>query len=172
NGDTPPAEGLSENDSGVELTNESSPLTAAEPPSPFSPKQNGDAASPQEGDQFLRGSRKRSRKRSEEEENTWDSYNEETSGAQLSLRQRPRPRTIFQAGLMPHTPKPRRQNRKQEHNILLCGGGPQPSLSSGVPEAPRLELMEQDSKDSAQSSSTTSSSETQPEYNVRKGADT
>lgn len=47
NGDTPPAEGLSENDSGVELTNENSPLTAAEPPSPFSPKQNGDAASPQ-----------------------------------------------------------------------------------------------------------------------------
>ncbi|KAM7405334.1 hypothetical protein PAMP_012603 [Pampus punctatissimus] len=47
NGDTPPPEGLSENDSGVELTNENSPLTAAEPPSPFSPKQNGDAASPQ-----------------------------------------------------------------------------------------------------------------------------
>uniref|UniRef100_A0A7N8XBE4 DNA (cytosine-5-)-methyltransferase 3 beta, duplicate b.1 n=1 Tax=Mastacembelus armatus TaxID=205130 RepID=A0A7N8XBE4_9TELE len=43
NGDTPPGEGLSENDSGVELTNENSPLTAAEPPSPFSPKQNGDA---------------------------------------------------------------------------------------------------------------------------------
>lgn len=40
-------ESLSENDSGVELTNEKSPLTAAEPPSPFSPKQNGDAASPQ-----------------------------------------------------------------------------------------------------------------------------
>lgn len=47
NGDTPPGEGLSENDSGVELTNDNSPLTAAEPPSPFSPKQNGDAASPQ-----------------------------------------------------------------------------------------------------------------------------
>lgn len=47
NGDTPTAEDLSENDSGVELTNENSPLTAAEPPSPFSPKQNGDAASPQ-----------------------------------------------------------------------------------------------------------------------------
>lgn len=39
-------------------------------------------------------------------------------------------------------------------------------MSGGVPEAPRLELMEQDSKDSAQSSSTTSSSEIQPEYNV------
>lgn len=47
NGDSPPGEGLSENDSGVELTNDNSPLTAAEPPSPFSPKQNGDAASPQ-----------------------------------------------------------------------------------------------------------------------------
>lgn len=39
-------EGLSENDSGLEMTNENSPLTGAEPPSPFSPKQNGDAASP------------------------------------------------------------------------------------------------------------------------------
>lgn len=47
NGDTSQPEGLSENDSGVEMTNENSPLTAAEPPSPFSPKQNGDAASPQ-----------------------------------------------------------------------------------------------------------------------------
>lgn len=53
NGDTPPAEGLSENDSGVELTNENSPLTAAEPPSPFSPKQNGDAASPQGNSRHL-----------------------------------------------------------------------------------------------------------------------
>lgn len=44
NGDTPPSEDLSENDSGVELTNENSPLTAAEPPSPFSLKQDGDAA--------------------------------------------------------------------------------------------------------------------------------
>lgn len=47
NGDTPPAEALSENDSGVEMTNENSPLTAAEPPSPFCPKLNGGAASPQ-----------------------------------------------------------------------------------------------------------------------------
>lgn len=47
NGDVPPVESLSENTRGVELTNEKSPLTAAEPPSPFSPKQNGDAASPQ-----------------------------------------------------------------------------------------------------------------------------
>lgn len=39
-------EGLSENDSGLEMTNENSPLTGAEPPSPFSPKQNGGAASP------------------------------------------------------------------------------------------------------------------------------
>lgn len=47
NGDVPPVESLSEDARGVELTNEKSPLTAAEPPSPFSPKQNGDAASPQ-----------------------------------------------------------------------------------------------------------------------------
>lgn len=42
------------------------------------------------------------------------------------------------------------------------------AVSGGVPEAPRLELMEQDSKDSAQSISTSSSSEIQPEYNVRR----
>lgn len=44
NGDMLPSEDLSENDSGVELTNENSPLTAVEPPSPFSLKQDGDAA--------------------------------------------------------------------------------------------------------------------------------
>uniref|UniRef100_A0A7N6APT7 DNA (cytosine-5-)-methyltransferase n=1 Tax=Anabas testudineus TaxID=64144 RepID=A0A7N6APT7_ANATE len=173
NGDTPAGEGLSENDSGVELTNDNSPLTAAEPPSPFSPKQNGDAASPQDGNQCLRGSRKRSRKRSEEEGSTWDLYSEEKSAApsQLGLRQRPQPRTIFQAGLTTHAhTKPRRQSRKQEHSMLLCGGGPRMvTVSSEVPETPCLELMEQDSKDSAQSSSTSSSTETQPEYNDNKG---
>uniref|UniRef100_A0A6Q2YP43 DNA (cytosine-5-)-methyltransferase n=1 Tax=Esox lucius TaxID=8010 RepID=A0A6Q2YP43_ESOLU len=102
----PVAEGLSENDSGVEMTSENSPLTAAEPPSPFSPKQNGDAASPS----------------------------------------------------------------------LACSVGPGP-LVSVVPESPSLELMEQDSKDSAQSLSTSSASLTshstemacQPEYKDNKG---
>uniref|UniRef100_A0AAQ4Q8B3 DNA (cytosine-5-)-methyltransferase n=1 Tax=Gasterosteus aculeatus aculeatus TaxID=481459 RepID=A0AAQ4Q8B3_GASAC len=176
NGDVPPAKGLAESDSGVELTNDNSPLTAAEPPSPFSPKQNGDAASPQDGNQGSGGSRKRSRKKSEEEETTWDSDSEDkTSGAsQLGLRQTPRPRTIFQAGLAPHTHnKPRRQNRKQEPSMSLCGGGgaaggPRVAVvtSGGVPEATRPELMEQDSKDSAQSVSTSSSQEIQPEYKV------
>ncbi|TWW56076.1 DNA (cytosine-5)-methyltransferase 3B [Takifugu flavidus] len=176
NGDTPPVESLSENDRGVELTNEKSPLTAAEPPFPFGPKQNGDAASPQ-GDltdvnQSLKGSRKRSRKRSEEE-TPWDAYREEkASGAsQLGLRQMPQPRTIFQAGLTPNTnAKARRHSRKLEGAALL-GGGPRgsPVLSGGAPEAPRLELIEQDSKDSAQSSSTSSSLEVQPEYNDNKG---
>lgn len=46
NGDVAVGEGLSQNDSGLEMTNENSPLTAAEPPSPFSPKLNGGAASP------------------------------------------------------------------------------------------------------------------------------
>lgn len=171
NGDKPPAEGLSENDSGVELTNENSPLTAAEPPSPFSPKQNGGAASPQDGNQCSRGNRKRSRKRCEDEESTWDS--DKSSGApQLGLRQRPRPRTIFQAGLRPHTHgKPRRQNRKQEQSTSPCAGNPRAAVvgSGGVPETPRLELMEQDSKDSAQSTSTSSSSEAPQEYNDNKG---
>uniref|UniRef100_A0A8C2ZP47 DNA (cytosine-5-)-methyltransferase n=1 Tax=Cyclopterus lumpus TaxID=8103 RepID=A0A8C2ZP47_CYCLU len=51
------------------------------------------------------------------------------------------------------------------------GGGPQVAvvLSSRIPEAPRPELIEQDSKDSAQSISTSSSSEIQPEYNDNKG---
>ncbi|KAF3860786.1 hypothetical protein F7725_001041 [Dissostichus mawsoni] len=179
-GVSPPAEGQSENDSGVELTNENSPLTAAEPPSPFSPKQNGDAASPQDGNQCLEGSRKRSRKKSVEEETTWDSYSEEkAAGApQLSLRQTPRPRTIFQAGPKPHTHnKPRRQSRKQEHIMLLSGraGGvgsvPRVAavVSGSVPNTPHMELMEQNSKDSAQSISTSSSSEIQPEYNDNKG---
>uniref|UniRef100_A0AAX7T3I2 DNA (cytosine-5-)-methyltransferase n=1 Tax=Astatotilapia calliptera TaxID=8154 RepID=A0AAX7T3I2_ASTCA len=170
NGDTPPAEGLSENDSGVELTNENSPLTAAEPPSPFSPKQNGDAASPQDGNQCSRGSRKRSRKRREDEESTWDS--DKSSGASQGLRQTPRPRTIFQAGLTSHAHgKPRRQSRKQEHGTSRCPGNPRaPAVGSGgVPETPRLELMEQDSKDSAQSTSTLSSSETKQEYSDNKG---
>uniref|UniRef100_A0A3Q2QT59 DNA (cytosine-5-)-methyltransferase n=1 Tax=Fundulus heteroclitus TaxID=8078 RepID=A0A3Q2QT59_FUNHE len=151
NGDTPVvAEGLSENDSGVELVNDDSPMTAAEPPSPFSPKQSGGAASPQ-------GSRKRSRKRTEQEERDWNSYNDKKASrtSPSGLRQRPRPRTIYQAGLKAHSQnKPRRQIRKQEQSMLM---------------APCLELMEQDSKDSAQSSSTTSSSEVQPEYNDNKG---
>lgn len=48
--------------------------------------------------------------------------------------------------------------------------GPRGSTASpaGAPEAPRLELMEQDSKDSAQSTSTSCSLEVQPEYNVRR----
>ncbi|KAM8830468.1 DNA (cytosine-5)-methyltransferase 3B isoform 1-T1 [Synchiropus picturatus] len=170
NGDKAPADGLSEGDSGVELTSESSPLTGAEPPSPFSPKQNGGATSPQEDNQCLRGCRKRSRKRSEEDESAWDSYTEEKS-----LRQTPRPRTIFQAGLTAHTnAKPRRQNRKQEHitvAVKTCGRGPAAvlAMSKGVLEAPRLDLIEQDSKDSAQSSSTSSSVEKLQEYNDNKG---
>ncbi|KAM8830469.1 DNA (cytosine-5)-methyltransferase 3B isoform 2-T2 [Synchiropus picturatus] len=167
NGDKAPADGLSEGDSGVELTSESSPLTGAEPPSPFSPKQNGGATSPQEDNQCLRGCRKRSRKRSEEDESAWDSYTEEKS-----LRQTPRPRTIFQAGLTAHTnAKPRRQNRKQEHITVACGRGPAAvlAMSKGVLEAPRLDLIEQDSKDSAQSSSTSSSVEKLQEYNDNKG---
>ncbi|XP_029012271.1 DNA (cytosine-5)-methyltransferase 3B isoform X2 [Betta splendens] len=174
NGETPPGEGLSENDSGVELVSDNSPLTAAEPPSPFSPKQNGDAASPQDGNECLGGSRKRSRKRSEEE-GTWDSCSEEkcSEAPQLGLRQRPQPRTIFQAGLTTQAQtKAHRQSRKQHQNLSLGGSGGSPQgvmVSGGVPESPRLELIEQDSKDSAQSTGTASSSEAQPEYNDNKG---
>ncbi|XP_016151358.1 DNA (cytosine-5)-methyltransferase 3B-like isoform X2 [Sinocyclocheilus grahami] len=114
-------EGLSENDSGLEMTNENSPLTAAEPPSPFCPKQNGGAASPaDESENSIR--RKRSRKRSDtEEDSAWDSSYSEVSS---------------------------------------------------VPEGPALELMEQDSKDSAQSSTTsisTTDTVSQPEYKDNKG---
>lgn len=56
---------------------------------------------------------------------------------------------------------------------LACGVGPGP-LVSVVPEGPSLELLEQDSKDSAQSTSTSSTSlisntteiACQPEYKV------
>uniref|UniRef100_A0AAX7VEB6 DNA (cytosine-5-)-methyltransferase n=1 Tax=Astatotilapia calliptera TaxID=8154 RepID=A0AAX7VEB6_ASTCA len=150
NGDTPPAEGLSENDSGVELTNENSPLTAAEPPSPFSPKQNGDAASPQ-------GNSRHSFSRTI----CLTFCPSVSSGASQGLRQTPRPRTIFQAGLTSHAHgKPRRQSRKQEHGT---------SRVNSRECTPRLELMEQDSKDSAQSTSTLSSSETKQEYSDNKG---
>ncbi|XP_037833008.1 DNA (cytosine-5)-methyltransferase 3B isoform X2 [Kryptolebias marmoratus] len=171
NGDTP---GAAENDSSVELTNDNSPLTAAEPPSPFSLKQNGDAASPQDGNQCSRGSRKRGRKRPEEEEPAWDSYceNKSVGAGQLSLRQRPQRRTFYQAGLTTNGHnKPRRQNRKQELSVLLYVSGLQ-GAAAGSPVAPETscpDLMEQDSKDSAQSSSTMSSSETQPEYSDNKG---
>ncbi|KAM9445622.1 DNA (cytosine-5)-methyltransferase 3B isoform 1-T1 [Clarias gariepinus] len=168
NGDMSTVEGLSENDSRLEMTNENSPLTGAEPPSPFSPKQNGGAASPaDESVNSLR--RKRSRQRSETDyESAWDSCSEEKSdlgsGCDSGLRQRPRPRTIFQAGLAAQA-KPRNRERgrsKQEPGSLV------PSF----PEGPQLELMEQDSKDSAQSSTTsTSTTDTtsQPEYNDNKG---
>ncbi|KAK7883861.1 hypothetical protein WMY93_026984 [Mugilogobius chulae] len=165
NGDSSPAEALSENDSGVELTNENSPLTAAEPPSPFCPKLTGGASSPQDGKSCER--RKRARKRCAEGESTWKS--KKSSGeSKLSLRQTPRPRTIFQAGQTPNNGKPRRQNRKQDTGVLQCGAQGTAAVPRAVPEVPSLELMEQDSKDSAQSSST-SSSETHIEYNDNKG---
>ncbi|XP_038165273.1 DNA (cytosine-5)-methyltransferase 3B isoform X2 [Cyprinodon tularosa] len=175
NGATPlVAESPMENDSGVELINDNSPMTAAEPPSPFSPKLNGGAASPPDGNQCMRGSRKRGRKKTEEEERDWDSYSDKKPSGKspLGLRQRPRPRTIYQAGLTAHpNTKPRRQNRKQEQSITMCAADPRraPVVSRETPQAPCLELMEQDSKDSAQSTSTTSSSEVQPEYNDHKG---
>ncbi|XP_073794109.1 DNA (cytosine-5)-methyltransferase 3B isoform X7 [Danio rerio] len=80
NRDTSVGDGLSENDSGLEMTSENSPLTPAEPPSPFCPKQNGGAASPaDESVNSIR--RKRSRKRSDtEEDSAWDSsYSEVAS---------------------------------------------------------------------------------------------
>uniref|UniRef100_A0A3B1K825 DNA (cytosine-5-)-methyltransferase n=1 Tax=Astyanax mexicanus TaxID=7994 RepID=A0A3B1K825_ASTMX len=175
NGDMSAVEGLSENNSGLEMTNENSPLTGAEPPSPFSPKQSGGAASP--ADESVNSLRKRSRKRSESEYDTvWDSCSEEKadlgSGDGSGLRQRPRPRTIFQAGLTAHA-KPRNRERgrsKQEPGSMVI------SLYTHVStftEGPRLELMEQDSKDSAQSSTTSTSTTdivaSQPEYNDNKG---
>ncbi|TRY89877.1 hypothetical protein DNTS_030354 [Danionella cerebrum] len=169
NSDPSVGDGLSENDSGLEMTNDNSPLTAAEPPSPFCPKQSGGAASP--ADESVNSNRrKRSRKRSvTEEDSAWESsYSEEKavigSGCEAGLRQRPRPRTIFQAGLAAQS-KPRSRERahgKQDHSNLI----------SSVPEGPTLELMEQDSKDSAQSSTTsisTSDTTSQPEYKDNKG---
>ncbi|XP_056128774.1 DNA (cytosine-5)-methyltransferase 3B [Lampris incognitus] len=177
NGDMPPAEGLSENDSGMELTSEKSPLTAAEPPSPFSPKQNGDAASPQDDNKCSRGSRKRARKRSEEEDSSWDSsYSEKSSGesgvSPSGLRQTPQPRSIFQAGAKQKQTQKQTQTQTQTQNkTRRHSRNSQVSVvvPSGVPEGPSLELMEQDSKDSARSTSTSSSFETQPEYKDNKG---
>ncbi|XP_057685518.1 DNA (cytosine-5)-methyltransferase 3B isoform X2 [Corythoichthys intestinalis] len=162
----PPPESLSENDSGVELTNESSPLAAAEPPSPFSPKQNGDAASPRDGNLCLE-ERARTRKRPGGQDKAWDPYSKDKS--QLALRPRPRTRTIFQANLKPHA-KPRRQTRKHQPAATMYGGTSLAVSSNGVPEAPCLELLEHDSKDSAQSSGTiVSSCDAHVEYNDKKG---
>ncbi|KAG7260243.1 hypothetical protein CRUP_031898 [Coryphaenoides rupestris] len=73
------------------------------------------------------------------------------SGPQSGLRQTPRPRTIYQAGLTGQTPnKPRRALAKthtQERGpVMVC---------MPIPETPGPELMEADSKDSAQSTATT-----------------
>uniref|UniRef100_A0A4W5Q2G0 DNA (cytosine-5-)-methyltransferase n=1 Tax=Hucho hucho TaxID=62062 RepID=A0A4W5Q2G0_9TELE len=122
NGDMPAAD-----DSGMEMTNENSPLTLVEPPSPFSPKQNGDATSP--------------------------------AGPE-------------------HTHTHTHTHTGHSQKSLACGVGPGP-LVSVVPEGPSLELLEQDSKDSAQSTSTSSTSlishtteiACQPEYKDNKGFD-
>ncbi|XP_061552059.1 DNA (cytosine-5)-methyltransferase 3B-like [Phycodurus eques] len=160
----PPPEGLSENDSGVDLTNESSPLAEAEPPSPFSPKQNGGAASPRDGNECLEG-RARTRKRSKSEDGAWDPYTKDKS--RLALRATPRTRTIFQAGLMPRA-KPRR--RKHELVATMCEGASRAVSSRGVAEVPRPEFLENDSKDSARSSGTVASGcDTHAEYNDNKG---
>uniref|UniRef100_A0A8C7KH48 DNA (cytosine-5-)-methyltransferase n=1 Tax=Oncorhynchus kisutch TaxID=8019 RepID=A0A8C7KH48_ONCKI len=150
NGDIPAAEGPSENDSGAEMTNENSPLTAAEPPSPFSPKQNGDAASPAVGQPWFS-----SAVSSLQQKAKVAGVGGSESGS--GLRQRPSPRTIFQAGLLAPHSKPRSRD-------LACSVGPGP-LVSVVPESPSLELLEQDSKDSAQSTSSTSlaSNTTEPD---------
>ncbi|XP_018612111.1 DNA (cytosine-5)-methyltransferase 3B [Scleropages formosus] len=182
NGDMMTVEGLSESDSGLEMASENSPLTAAEPPSPFCPKETGDAESPPDNTNLLSGRRKRTRKRLEtEEECDWECrYGEEDKSqvpvvCESNLRRQPPPRTIFQAGLTscskPSTRERSRKSKKEQ-------GSPQTSGTLchviGVPEGPSLDLLEQDSKDSAQSSGTTtslSSSESisQPEYKDSKG---
>ncbi|KAL2104309.1 hypothetical protein ACEWY4_001177 [Coilia grayii] len=182
NGEALAAEGLVEKDSGLKMTSENSPLTAAEPPSPFSPKQNGGAASPADTNvNQLSESRKRIRKRSVSEDDSSCSEEEKTRmhpGCASSLRQRPRPRTIFQAGLMPHS-KPRSRDRgrhgKADRSSPLTSTCSEPTPpSTGVPESPSLELLEQDSKDSAQSTTTSTSlasaeATSQPEYKDSKG---
>uniref|UniRef100_A0AAY4DMF6 DNA (cytosine-5-)-methyltransferase n=1 Tax=Denticeps clupeoides TaxID=299321 RepID=A0AAY4DMF6_9TELE len=159
NGDTSPAAGLSENDSGLEMTNENSPLTAADPPSPFSPKQNGGAASPA-GDQIpISGKRTRKRCGSEDDSSCSEEKFRACATGGSSLRKTPRPRTIFQAGLTSHSkPRSRERVRQSKHY-------------KSSPMTPSVELLEQDSKDSAQSSATATSLEAvrEPEYKDNKG---
>uniref|UniRef100_A0A8C5CHF9 DNA (cytosine-5-)-methyltransferase n=1 Tax=Gadus morhua TaxID=8049 RepID=A0A8C5CHF9_GADMO len=161
NADTATPDILSENDCHMKLTNENSPLAAAEPPSPFSPKHNGDAASPQGEESHVYQFITRKRK-SAETENSWDSSYSQVaagppSGPPLSLRQTPRPRTIYQAGLTAGTPNKTRRHHPKSH--------------IHTPQAPNPEVMEADSKDSAQSTTTTSSSSQEPqaEYKDNKG---
>ncbi|XP_031421945.1 DNA (cytosine-5)-methyltransferase 3B isoform X2 [Clupea harengus] len=187
NGDALAVEG-SENDSGLKMASENSPLTAAEPPSPFSPKQNGDAASPADANENqLSANRKRMRKRSVSEDES-SCGEEEKARVQpacaSSLRQRPSPRTIFQAGLTPHS-KPRSRERgrqgKADRSSRLTSACCEPSPAvSAVPQVPSLEVPQvpslEDSKDSAQSIATSASVSLgcaevaiQPEYKDNKG---
>ncbi|XP_072558346.1 DNA (cytosine-5)-methyltransferase 3B isoform X2 [Paramormyrops kingsleyae] len=187
NGDSRALENLSQGDSGPEGASESSPLTAAEPPSPFSPKESGDTAStPDTNTNLLSLGRKRKRNRSEtDEERVWqchyskegDAHTETLTEYEAGLRQRPPPRVIFQAGLTSRR-RPRgcdrgRQRKQEAHSGQTpCRRSPC-HLATRVSEGPSLDLLEPDSKDSAQSGSwvSLSSSEAliQPEYKDSKG---
>ncbi|XP_018594553.2 DNA (cytosine-5)-methyltransferase 3A-like [Scleropages formosus] len=177
NGDVAPeVERQLEAEGAPEMSKGNSPLTAAEPPSPASPRQNGETTTPDLSDK-LSGCRKRSRRSSEvEDKGGWDTS---PSQIRVNLRQRPSPRTIFQAGFAPHGVAHREQDsggrakRRQD--------SPTGVVTCPPPEDPAMKLQEQDSKDSAQvavcpspsSSSCTSSTaadcSAQPEYKDSKG---
>ncbi|KAG7477909.1 hypothetical protein MATL_G00074510 [Megalops atlanticus] len=159
---------LLDSDGGMERTKGSSPLTAAEPPSPPSHKQSGDQASPDTSLGQGSSTRKRSHRSPDSVEGAWEtSYSQE---GRVSLRQRPSPRTIFQAGLRFPSSAPKSQD---DRGPARQGWG---SPTGNCPSPPSVELLEQDSKDSAHSidsvsSSSSSKEETasQPEYKDGKG---
>ncbi|MFT7810836.1 DNA (cytosine-5)-methyltransferase 3A-like [Arapaima gigas] len=177
NGDHTQVEQESEGEMVLELSKGSSPLTAAEPPSPVSPRQNGQTLSPDVSEK-LSSHRKRSRWRSEvQDKRNWDSL---TSQSQVNLRQRPSPRTIFQAGFTPHNTAQRGQGSGERAKQRR--GAPTGMATCPPAEGSAFELQEQDSKDSAQaavcpspsSSSSCASSSTAdcaapPEYKDNKG---
>ncbi|XP_041112474.1 DNA (cytosine-5)-methyltransferase 3B-like isoform X1 [Polyodon spathula] len=176
---------LSESSTDPKITNGhpgNSPLSAGEPPSPASPKLNGGAVTPEVSlTNKPLSCKKRSRRNSDLEDKTlWDSsYNEaklqRVAGRETTLRQRPPQRTIFQAGLTPcskarsstNNPKP----KPDPNSCVVQNGTLFSPVSPHVSPTPTLELMEQDSKDSAQSSSTSTSQDTgtPPEYKDNKG---
>ncbi|XP_051789259.1 DNA (cytosine-5)-methyltransferase 3B [Erpetoichthys calabaricus] len=112
---------------------------------------------------------KRKRKSSELEDDTsWHSSCKKeksrgVAGWETCLRQRPPRRTIFQAGLNVHRRGKNGDNSlkpKRTLSISLNQSGKIPTqLKRNLPETPKLDLLEQDSKDSAQSNSTSLSQE-------------
>ncbi|XP_023652416.1 DNA (cytosine-5)-methyltransferase 3B-like isoform X1 [Paramormyrops kingsleyae] len=167
---TPEVDGRSEGEGGLELSKGNSPLMAAEPPSPLSPEQDGDAASPGVMMDKVSSCRKRSR------QSSGGAHSPPNQEGRANLRQRPSPRTIFQAGFTSYNRQDSNGETKQRQSCPSVTDTCSPSIDA--PKSAALEVTEQDSSQStacpspSPSSSTSSSAvdvASQPEYKDSKG---